>query len=119
MLNFFPQPRFRKHEHIHATAEPKLEFSLQSILVEGLHSDVRAGENAGRSLDHEFVALSLQLVAMERLDTGPWSASLELPHRVSLPAKPSAVAAWVTREGGIEPLQAVGGWLARGLPHPD
>lgn len=72
----------------------------------GITSPVRAGENAGRTLRHEFVALSLQHAA---LTAG--SAEMRLtPVKISgVPRRGLAV--WVTRRGSLTPLQATGGWL--------
>ena len=66
--------------------------------------NVKAGENSGRQLLHDFVVLSL--------GKAPLVAGTA---EVSLPAGPapttrSAIVAWVTEAGGMEPLQAVGGW---------
>lgn len=87
-----------------------------ALLASGLTSEVAAGENRGRRLDHDFVVLTLvesplvrrgdRAHAEFRLPDGPepkvwagtWSGTL-------------AVAAWVTRTGEFEPLQATGGWL--------
>ena len=75
----------------------------------GIAVNVRAGENNGRSLKHDFVVLSLVREKMssgtQELRLAPVSESLGRPER-------SAFAAWVAKEGDINPLQAVGGWLA-------
>jgi hypothetical protein len=74
----------------------------------GIAVNVRAGENNGRSLKHDFVVLSLVREKMssgtQELRLAPVSESLGRPER-------SAFAAWVAKEGDINPLQAVGGWL--------
>ena len=77
-----------------------------AILGGGIVSPVLAGENAGRTLNHEFVALSLT--------NGPLVsgvAEIKLP----VPAVPGvsrhALAVWVTRGAGLTPVQATGGWL--------
>jgi hypothetical protein len=74
----------------------------------GIKINVRAGENNGRSLRHDFVVLSL---VHEKIGAGtqelrlrPASESVSHPER-------TALAAWVTRAGDITPLQATGGWL--------
>ncbi|MDQ6623090.1 MAG: DUF1223 domain-containing protein [Verrucomicrobiota bacterium] len=73
-----------------------------------INSNVKAGENSGRNLRHDFVILAL---ATEKMAAG--QAELRLPP--PSPAPPAnaraAVIAWVTEPGQIEPLQAVGGWL--------
>ncbi len=67
--------------------------------------NVKAGENSGRQLLHDFVVLGLNEAPLTNGET-----EMSLP---SGPATPSrqAVAAWVTEAGGLEPLQAVGGWI--------
>ena len=74
----------------------------------GMGSDVTAGENSGRKLVHDFVVLGL---TNEGMKSGV--KELRLPVASSQPTanSRSALAAWVTRAGQIEPIQAVGGWL--------
>jgi hypothetical protein len=73
-----------------------------------LGMDVTAGENNGRKLVHDFVVLGL---TNETMKSG--RRELKLPADSSkLGANSrSAIAAWVTQVGQIEPIQAVGGWL--------
>jgi hypothetical protein len=74
----------------------------------GLASNVTGGENNGRKLLHDFVVLGL---VNETLNSG--TKELRLPALASNveSERKSAVVAWVTRAGQIEPIQAVGGWL--------
>jgi len=77
-----------------------------ALLGGGISSPVRAGENEGRTLRHEFVVLALKTA---RLTAG--AAEFSLP-RVTDPAVArQAIAVWVTRQGEPVPLQATGGWL--------
>jgi hypothetical protein len=70
-------------------------------------ADVTAGENSGRKLIHDFVVLGL---TNETMKSG--AKELRLPAPITSTAEPrTAVAAWVTLAGKIEPIQAVGGWL--------
>jgi len=73
----------------------------------GININVRAGENNGRSLRHDFVVLSL---IHEKL--GSSSQELHLPSSAAA-SRPdrTALAAWITNAGDIRPLQATGGWL--------
>ena len=73
-----------------------------------LGADVTAGENNGRKLMHDFVVLGL---TNEGMKAG--AKELRLPAASSKPpaGSRSALAAWVTQLGKIEPVQAVGGWL--------
>ena len=78
-------------------------------LAGGVTSDVRRGENAGRKLVHEFVALDLLHAPLEKRGGG-WMATLTLPAK----ADPSAaLAVWVHAAGDPTPLQATGGWLQK------
>jgi hypothetical protein len=77
-----------------------------ALLGGGIVSPVRAGENAGRTLHHEFVALALRTA---RLEAG--AAQVMLPAAVRDGVTRTALAVWVTRRGELTPLQATGGWL--------
>lgn len=83
-----------------------------ALLGSEIKSNVRSGENAGRQLRHDFVALSLDEQNLERTEDDTWHADFAPPPAGSLVATPWAVAAWITRPGNLEPLQAVGGWLS-------
>jgi len=71
-----------------------------------LNINVKAGENNGRKLLHDFVVLSLT--------DGPLNSGKAELRLVESAAKPAgareAIAAWITERGKIEPIQAVGGW---------
>jgi hypothetical protein len=76
----------------------------------GIVSNVRAGENAGRTLEHEFVALATirgRLVGR----AGAGRTTLRFPWRTGSGLARRALAVWVTRAGGLVPLQATGGWI--------
>ena len=77
-----------------------------ALLGGGIVSSVAAGENAGRTLHHEFVALWLEKV---RLVDGV--ATLNLPSASVAGVSRHALAVWVTQRGGFTPVQATGGWL--------
>jgi hypothetical protein len=87
------------------------KFEIHAALLSGgLNSDVKAGENRGRRLHHEFAALDLVSVGMADsngiahgkfiLDTSRYASEKSL-----------ALAVWVTRPGELVPVQATGGWL--------
>jgi hypothetical protein len=81
-----------------------------ALLDSGLISDVKAGENEGMRLHHDFVVLKMvqaSLTAKEHVWTGGFT--LATPGKAK--GRP-ALAVWVTREGSLEPFQATGGWLA-------
>jgi hypothetical protein len=77
----------------------------------GIVSNVRKGENAGRQLRHEFVALHLERVRLGRHESGTWSATVTLPTRSDMITARLAVVGWVAPRGELVPLQAAGGWL--------
>jgi hypothetical protein len=70
-------------------------------------SEVRAGENTGRQLNHDFVARSLVSSKMQSRDS---------VFRAVLPVSldgAQAIAVWVTLDHSLAPVQAVGGRLER------
>jgi len=70
-----------------------------------LQSDVRAGENSGSKLRHDFLALSL---TSQPLRAGTNDAVIKLPAPQN---GEKALAIWVTQAGALTPVQATGGWL--------
>jgi len=94
-----------------AGAASDTAFDVQlALLGGGISSDVRAGENAGHTLRHEFVALALTTVALQD-GGGGWRAATVLARPAVAGVKDLALAAWVTRHGSLVPVQATGGWL--------
>ncbi len=98
-LNFIPTDKAASNYEVTA-----------ALLVSEVSSDVKAGENAGRHLNHDFAVLSLI--------TRPFTAQTNgLQGEFIIDANPRgitgrlALAVWVTRSGHLEPLQATGGWL--------
>jgi hypothetical protein len=75
-----------------------------------LLSDVRAGENAGRSLRHDFIVLNHATAPLVRAANGFWNAELtsSADH-----GDAGAIACWIESDG--VPVQATGGWLS-GIP---
>jgi len=75
-----------------------------------ININVKAGENSGRKLLHDFVVLGL---ISEQMTSG--TKQIRLPAETSRQGQVAdsrtAVAAWVTVAGQLEPIQAVGGWL--------
>ena len=89
------------------TAEHKFEVHVAKLGF-GLSTNVKAGENSGRKLLHDFVVLSLN-------DSPISSGETEVHLDAKVPAQAAnarlAIAAWITETGRSEPVQAVGGWL--------
>ncbi|CAN5697902.1 hypothetical protein BH09VER1_BH09VER1_04860 [soil metagenome] len=75
----------------------------------GIVTDVHGGENRGRTLPHEFVALALLNAPLHKISAGNYEASLTLPEKTAAPIKGLAV--WVHAEGTMVPLQATGGLI--------
>jgi hypothetical protein len=87
-----------------------------ALLGGGIVSSIRAGENAGRELKHEFVALQLEASALQPDASGAYAANvaIAMPADRKLPSfSRRALVAWITRHGESTPLQAAGGWLAK------
>lgn len=76
----------------------------------GIVSDVAAGENAGRTLRHEFVARGLTVAAMKRGQDGKWTAALPAPAASGPAAHAEALAVWIAGSDG-KPVQAAGGYI--------
>jgi hypothetical protein len=81
-----------------------------ALLANGLTSDVKAGENRGRRLTHDF--------AVKTFKEGPLKVGLEdlwgqflIDGTGKGQTGRLAVAVWITRSGSPRPIQAVGGWL--------
>jgi hypothetical protein len=88
---------------------PRAAWQLNlAVLGMGLTSEIRAGENAGRRSQHEFVVLARQQMSS---DNGRWRGTLPMPE-TDLNAPRLALAAWVSRPGDPTPLQATGGYLS-------
>ena len=81
-----------------------------ALLVSGVGSDVAAGENSGRHLNHDFAALSLVTRPMTGQTNGVAGNFVIDPSPKNIKGG-LALAVWVTRTGELEPLQATGGWL--------
>jgi hypothetical protein len=73
-----------------------------------LRTNVTAGENNGRKLVHDFVVLGL---TNETLVSGAKELQLSTASTKSAADSRTALAAWITAPGQLEPIQAVGGWL--------
>jgi hypothetical protein len=93
----------------------KIEFTGSSGLKEidaylaplemNVRSEVLAGENRGRRLEHSFIALSLRARRISN-ENGVFKADIPFDYPTA-----TAVAVWVTAPESAKPLQAVGGYL--------
>jgi hypothetical protein len=94
-----------------ADLEPLASLSVPlqlnaALLGMGLSTQIKAGENAGRLAEHQFVVLGLARTTSK--DTH-WT--LKLP-KSKLTAARYALAVWVSQGDDPTPLQATGGYLA-------
>lgn len=82
-----------------------------AVLGMGLSRNIKAGENKGKTLVHDFVVMDYQRVLL-REENDSWTGVGKW--RVTKPAEPNryAVAVWVTTDEHTEVIQAAGGWLA-------
>ena len=94
-----------------APAELTLNIALLGM---DLQTRVRAGENRGRTLSHDFVVLGVNSSALSA-SGGRYATELTLP-RASAAAPRYALAAWVSAGGRQAPVQATGGYLDGILP---
>jgi len=85
-----------------------------ALLGLDLETEVQRGENRGKTLEHDFVVLSLS--RFSSTDDGRWSGQL---HRPKEGSKKYAIAAWVSDGRSVSPIQATGGFLADGLSLPN
>lgn len=91
-----------------ATSNDNLTVHV-AILGMGVTSKVRAGENKGRLLKHDFVALSVASTPLTQ-SAGGLKATIRIPPTDQRDAD-KALVAWVSSEDTQTPLQAVGGML--------
>ncbi|ACB73592.1 DUF1223 domain-containing protein [Opitutus terrae] len=82
-----------------------------ALLWSGVHSDVKAGENRGRHLSHDFVVAALTRAPLTRRGDALHGEVALRPDRKPPAEARLALAVWVTRPGELSPLQAAGGWL--------
>jgi hypothetical protein len=81
-----------------------------ALLAGGIVSEVKAGENSGRRLDHDFVAVNLIQIGMAT-SNGAASGKFILNLAGHQTEPTLALAVWITRVDELNPLQATGGWL--------
>jgi len=83
-----------------------------ALLAGNLSSNVKAGENRGRLLRHDFAVLALVKTSLVRSGDGA-QGEFVLNKQRGAAGSDLALAVWITPAGRFEPLQATGGWLAR------
>ncbi len=91
--------------------DPPASIDFHAVLLGfDLRSDVKAGENRGRLLQHDFVALTKATASAKR-NEGFFQGSVSLPVPSASTSNRLALAVWVTPASQLQPLQAVGGWV--------
>jgi hypothetical protein len=78
-----------------------------ALLGSGLESKIKAGENSGRVLQHDFVVRIFESGPMTA-HNGEMRAVLRLPLDKAVRGQ-SALAVWITESGKLNPIQAAGG----------
>jgi hypothetical protein len=86
------------------------ELEAHAVWLEcGVVRRIGGGENAGRTLTHDFVPVNWSTAALHRVKSGEWTGSAQLPR----PGRANgrlALAVWVSGKGRPTPIQAAGGW---------
>lgn len=90
-----------------ANFDPKRLKVHVAIAGLGLKTRIEAGENAGRSVQHDFVLLGQ--TALEPAGPGQWHGTL--PGTNGFHADRLALVAWVSEPASPAPIQATGGYL--------
>lgn len=81
-------------------------------LLSDVKSEVKAGENEGRTLQHDFVALTYAEAPMKPQPVG-FECTLNLEAPAAAASGRLGLAVWITELGRLEPVQATGGWVTR------
>jgi hypothetical protein len=90
-------------------SHPRMTATIAAMGA-GDTSQVKSGENANKTLAHDFAVLSQRSISMKYQDS---ENAFEATANISLPDDAKAIAVWVSSEGDLRPLQATGTWLAR------
>lgn len=93
-----------------ATAGATNDYTLHAaVLGFGLSTAVKRGENAGKTLQHDFVVLA---AAAFNTDSSQWQGTLPEVSAAAEGANKLAVVFWLESPRSPVPLQIAGGWLA-------
>jgi hypothetical protein len=91
-----------------ASVDKKLQVYL-ALLGFDLSTSVKAGENAGKNLAHNFVVLAINHTSLQS-NSNQYSARLAIPDS-SIVSSRHGIVAWISAADRLTPLQSVGGWL--------
>jgi len=77
-----------------------------ALLGFGLEIDIKAGENSGKTLKHDFVVIGQD---SQKSFNGQWTMPLPKGQKHKMTGK--GIAIWVSPTDKLQPIQSVGGWL--------
>lgn len=112
-LNINDSGQFRANFQLSKSNSNLSEHGLQlnvAVLGLGLSTDVKRGENRGKTLEHDFVVLSLSRISSA--EKHAWSGTIDKP---TINAQRYALAAWLSEKGRTKPIQSTGGFLSKQL----
>ena len=98
-MTFVPEKNSAARYEIHA-----------ALLACGIVSAVKAGENRGRDLRHDFAVVNLVQIGMTT-SNGIAKGRFIINTPKSTAGTARALAVWVTFADELQPVQATGGWL--------
>jgi len=81
-----------------------------AILGMSISVDVQAGENKGRTLNHDFVVLDFKQTTLSKDENNQFHSSIATPTVVTNDRTQHAVVAWVSTKTS-KPIQATGGLI--------
>ena len=101
-------PKLGAHFSAAYAAEDDLLLHV-AILGMNLETEVRAGENKGKTLYHDFVVVGLSSVELKYVD-GDYIAATQISESAGVSGD-RAIVAWVSSADRQAPIQSVGGFL--------
>lgn len=99
VANYLPRTKNKSNNYILNIAVLGFDITTQ----------VKAGENHGRELKHDFIVLGYKAIPLYQNDSGH-TVKTELPEIVET-APTMAISAWINQDNDLRPIQAAGGWL--------
>lgn len=81
-----------------------------SLIADGVSTSVPRGENAGRTLTHDFLSLGLMNCVLQLSGEGRHTGTFTLPAHAKVLA--AALVLWVRSPESLMPIQSLGGWLS-------
>jgi len=107
VLSFNANPESVEISFSKASIDNVLNVALLGV---GITTQVRRGENRGKDLQQEFVALSHDMYSYGDInEAGAWS--IPLPSNTLHQAERYAIAIWVSEMDDMAPIQSTGYWL--------